>query len=97
MREELHLCGLHAGDLRGDELIAVAPDGDVAGRNRDGIERLRILRRSGPEQRCTVTEIAGSGQDHPDEYSEAGKPRAAQGKQSLVFNQAMTARHAASP
>ena len=48
--EDLRLLGLHSFDVRGNKLIAVAPDRDVARRNREIVQRRRVLLPARPKQ-----------------------------------------------
>ena len=87
MSKELRLGRLHAGDVRGNELIAVPPHGHAAWIDRDSVKRGRILLGTGPKQRCSVAEITRTGDDHPDKHGETGHSYAAERKETITAHQ----------
>ena len=76
-----------AGGERGNHLVGVAAHDGVAGSDAQVVERGLVEVRPGPQQRCAVTEKAGSGGDHPDQNGEGADagaqrdPEAAAGDQ----------------
>ncbi len=72
--KQLHLFRLEADDLGGDQLVAVAPHGNVAGCNPDVIERHSFGSR--PEQGRPIAQVAGTRGDQPRQHAQAGNTRA---------------------
>jgi hypothetical protein len=60
-RKQLHFVWLEPDDLGSDQLVAITPDGNVAGRDPDVIEWRSLG--PGPKQRRTIAEVAGTCSD----------------------------------
>jgi hypothetical protein len=76
---------MHCGDMGGDQLIAISSHRDISRGHDDRIERGGIPVR--PQLRCSVSQIARPGGDHPHQHGKASRAHTAQNEETIAGNQ----------